>query len=581
MSEDLLLFLGRFHPLLAHLPIGIIVLLVVLELLARSRRFASAACNTGYILAFGVPASILTAALGWLLSRPGDYNAALLKWHFWTGFATAALLGLAALLYWAGTKKGYRVVLAVTFVSLLVASHFGGSLTHGSDYLVEYAPAPVKQLFGSKPSKPQPEANPVFYEATIQPVLNEYCAGCHGPEKAKGDLRVHEYEFLLNGGDTGPAVIPGQSAASLLIKRMRLPIEDEDHMPPEGKPQPSDEEIALVAWWIDSGASATNRLNDLKLPASLAAMLSKGAAPAGPATPPLDKETIVPVVSELARTWGASITPLSETEPWLQVNASILGTNFTDQSLSALAKLNANIRWLDVSGTAITDASAPVLSAMPNLERLQLQRTAITDASLNALSSLHQLTYLNLYGTQVTDAGLNALAQLPNLRQLYLWQTKVTPAAATNFAEARIDRAQIRQWETEIAALQQKIRAEKVIINIGIESKSAVMALNTTCPVSGKPVDSAKIAVHEGSTIAFCCDDCKNAFLKDPANYASKLTPIAQKPINAECIVSGKAIDSAHTTTYEGTLIGFCCSDCREKFLADPKSFADKLVKSE
>ena len=108
--SELVLFFGRLHPLLVHLPIGLIVLLAVLELLARSRRFSQANTNAGVILALTVPAAWFTVLLGWLLSWGGGYDAKLLQWHKWTSIATASACALAGLLYSLDLKKPYQSV---------------------------------------------------------------------------------------------------------------------------------------------------------------------------------------------------------------------------------------------------------------------------------------------------------------------------------------------------------------------------------------------------------------------------------------------------------------------------------------
>jgi hypothetical protein len=69
-------------------------------------------------------------------------------------------------------------------------------------------------------------------------------------------LRVDSLEALQKGGHSGPALVAGSAQDSLLIQRMLLPIEDEDHMPPDGKPQPTPAEITVLQWWIDRGAPA-------------------------------------------------------------------------------------------------------------------------------------------------------------------------------------------------------------------------------------------------------------------------------------------------------------------------------------
>src|SRR3954470_4528019 len=126
---------GHLHPLLVHLPIGLIVLLAILELLAAYPRFKSANASGRFILALAIPLAIFTALCGWLLSIGGSYGDRLLQLHKWTGIGTAAGCSVAGLFYWLNFKRLYRFCLFSTIALLVIASHFGGSLTHGSDYL--------------------------------------------------------------------------------------------------------------------------------------------------------------------------------------------------------------------------------------------------------------------------------------------------------------------------------------------------------------------------------------------------------------------------------------------------------------
>ncbi len=245
--SDIVLFLGHLHPLLVHLPIGLIVLLASLELFARTRRFNHANANTGLILSLTVPAILVTVLCGLMLSQAGGYQDKLLQWHKWTGIGTASACAVAALLYRANLKAAYRVCLFSTVALLVVAGHYGGSLTHGSDYFVRYAPAPIRAWFSPPAKLATPGTNHVelaqvaAFPRVIQPVLQQNCVSCHGPEKAKGGLRVDTFEGLMKGGKAGPVVVAGKPAESDLLKRIHLPVTDDDHMPPDGKPQPSGE----------------------------------------------------------------------------------------------------------------------------------------------------------------------------------------------------------------------------------------------------------------------------------------------------------------------------------------------------
>lgn len=237
---ELIAMLGRLHPLVVHLPIGAVVLLAFLELLARHPHSKNANASAGWILAFAVPSLIAAAVCGWCLAGAGDYGQDLLRWHRWTGIGAAAAGVAAGVAYRLDIKKLYRLALVATLALIIGAGHFGGALTHGSDYLGIRLPSPR----GSKETDSTAPGSGFAAEAKL--VLDRYCVGCHGPEKAKGELRLDSLAALLKGGDSGPALVPGNVGGSLLMKRVLAPVDAEGHMPPEGKPQPSAAEIAQL-----------------------------------------------------------------------------------------------------------------------------------------------------------------------------------------------------------------------------------------------------------------------------------------------------------------------------------------------
>jgi uncharacterized membrane protein len=269
-SHDLVLFLGRFHPMVVHLPIGGLVLLSVLELLAKFSRFKGAAQNNRLILGLVAAASVTSALLGWMLSQAGGYDPQLLPWHKWTGFGVAVGCTLAWLLNWRYRLRAYRISLLATLSVLVVASHLGASITHGRDFLTQFAPEPLRALLGggNRPAAaPGMKSNlnqQLLFSALIQPILRRRCSACHGPEKHKGDLSVESYETLLKGGKEGPVLIAGKALDSPMIHRVLLPLNDDDHMPPDGKPQPTLAEIAVLQWWIERGAPVDKTVGDLQ-----------------------------------------------------------------------------------------------------------------------------------------------------------------------------------------------------------------------------------------------------------------------------------------------------------------------------
>jgi hypothetical protein len=102
----------------------------------------------------------------------------------------------------------------------------------------------------------EPPARPVapreadFFEARVRPLLAEYCWNCHGPDKQRAGLRLDARAAVLRGGDSGPAVVPGDPDGSLLVKAVRRA--GELKMPPKtALPPPA---VEALAAWVRLGA---------------------------------------------------------------------------------------------------------------------------------------------------------------------------------------------------------------------------------------------------------------------------------------------------------------------------------------
>ncbi len=255
-TSEFVQFLGRLHPMLVHLPIGFLLLLGSLEAFSRVRRFSQANASAGYVLALLLPALWCSALCGWLLAGSGGYDSGLLKIHRALGLASAFFGTWVAVCYWRKWSRPYGLSLCANVVLLAVTAHFGGSLTHGADYLAQYAPRPLKALLrtGARPSASNTASEgQQLFDLAIRPILLRRCGACHNPEKHKGGLCVLTLADLFRGGENGPVIIPGDVEHSPMIHRLLLPAESEDHMPPDGKPQPTAGEIALLRWWVETG----------------------------------------------------------------------------------------------------------------------------------------------------------------------------------------------------------------------------------------------------------------------------------------------------------------------------------------
>lgn len=255
-------FLGRFHPVMVHVPIGLILLVPLLEVAGRVRPALREA--SGLVLWLSVPACLVATILGFLLAYgSGDSEARVVR-HMWGGIALTVVVALCAAVRseWtsgvanSGASWAYLSLLVVAVVLMLWATHQGGSLTHGDRYLSEHAPKTLKQWPDwLSPRAGQMAAPDSFYAVQIQPVLNGHCVSCHGQSKVKGKLRLDSYDGLMRGGEEGAVVTPGNAETSLLFQRITLPADHKKFMPSEGKPRLQPHDIATIQAWIVGGAS--------------------------------------------------------------------------------------------------------------------------------------------------------------------------------------------------------------------------------------------------------------------------------------------------------------------------------------
>jgi hypothetical protein len=114
------------------------------------------------------------------------------------------------------------------------------------------APAPAAAPVAmTAPPKPAPQAVLINYTDHILPIVNEKCAGCHNPDKARGGLVLVTYNDAMNGGGSGKVITPGSADSSRLF-RLVSHLE-EPHMPPMSS-KLDDAKLSLIKQWIDGGA---------------------------------------------------------------------------------------------------------------------------------------------------------------------------------------------------------------------------------------------------------------------------------------------------------------------------------------
>jgi uncharacterized membrane protein len=534
-----LVVLGRLHPMVLHVPIALVLVLAMVELLGVLVRRPFPRAPLLVLLWCNAVFAGITAASGLQLAQEGGYDQELLTLHQVLGVGSAGACVLLALLASVFRHRAvYRWALLLALVLILPAGHFGASMTHGKDFLT----GPLQRaLEGAPPKPPRPgpvdgagdgggdgggdpvAAARVSYVRDVAPLLEKYCIKCHGEEKQKGELRFDSPAAIRKGGENGAVLVAGAPDTSAMIVRLRLPEDDEDRMPPEGKPQPIAAEIDLLVRWIAEGA----------------AFDGAGAAPPAPApAPPAEapKEPVGPPAGRGQQARGTAApaagpaalralhdalvhaAPVAQDATLLRVDFAAIATSVDDaMAQRLLGPVAGEVAELSLARSKVTDATLPLLGTMTRLRRLDLRGTRVTAAGLVHLRGLGELRELVLAQTPLLDPVLDAIAALPALERVYLWGAGLGPEALARLRERQGlvvdagDRHPSAALETEPEVTLGRPEAGA--------APAAAPPVNALCPVSGRPVDPAVTVVHEGKVVAFCCPDCPARFQADPAKY--------------------------------------------------------------
>lgn len=424
--------LGHFHPVLVHLPIGILMVALLLQWLSTKEKYTSLKHAIPLVLLLGSVAAIVACITGYLLSITDDYDRTMVNWHMWMAIGVVLV---SLILYTKEVNPKIEVSKNLLSVGLLVlitlTGHFGGSLTHGSDYLTKpFLKVFTSDTIANTAIKPLTNVQEAFaYNDVIQPILKTKCYSCHNENKQKGKLRMDDIKLLMKGGKHGSIIDLNNADSSEMLQRLLLPVDNDHHMPPKEKPQPSEAQIALIHWWISNKADFKKKVKELDQPDKIKPVLLALQKPViikkqSPDIPVTSVEKADEKVIDQLRQRGFVVLPVAQNTNYLMadvMNDSIINK----QDLDLLTKLSKQLISLKINNATIADDAVPSLSKLSNLTRLNLSNTNINDKALEKISSLKNLQHLNLVGTKVTAQGILQLQKLKKLNSLYLYQTKV------------------------------------------------------------------------------------------------------------------------------------------------------------
>ncbi|TAH08986.1 MAG: hypothetical protein EAZ13_01365 [Sphingobacteriia bacterium] len=442
---------GRFHPVLVHLPIGILLVAILLKWLSLNPKYQSISIVLPLVLLIGAISAILTCITGYILSVTDDYDAQAISWHQWMGISVAIV---SVLLYVKEKSKKLDfiptkiILLSLSFL-MMITGHLGGTITHGADYLT----GPIKSIFNSdqssliiqKPIVQVQEAK--VYTEIITPLLATKCYACHNANKQKGGFRMDEFGLLMQGGKNGATIEPGNAANSELLKRMMLPLDDEHHMPPKEKSQLTESQITLIHWWINEGADSAKRVKEIPQSSRLKPILLalQNTSKSNSKLQTIPEESVAAADEKIIKQLQANniiVIPVEKNSHYLSINF-VVDSVIDDKEIQLLLQLKPQLIWLKLANTNLTDKTLQGITQLSNLTKLDLSNTAITNNGIQYLNTLTQLRYLNLVGTSTTSTALLQLTKLNKLQSLYLYKTgiiaKNIPAIASLFPAAIID----------------------------------------------------------------------------------------------------------------------------------------------
>ncbi|AEI49094.1 chitobiase/beta-hexosaminidase C-terminal domain-containing protein [Runella slithyformis] len=407
---------GRMHPMLLHLPIGLLILVGLLWVFRKEFDGTNFDKLFGFVLSLTALTAALTALMGFFLSREEGYTADLLNWHKYTGIGLSFLTYGLVLLHQQTIERTmiFNAFLALSGVILAVTGHFGASLTHGENYLL-----PVKE---ENAPLTMTDETPVF-EAAIQPILKAKCFQCHNEQKTKGELLMTTVAGLLKGGKNGPIWVAGDALNSHIIQRANLPLDDKKHMPPKGKAQLTPQEIGVLTAWVQSGADVKKPLKALAANDPIKAFLDKGERTTDNVavyTFDAASESTLEKLNNPFRT----IFPIAHNSPALEADFFVRQA-YKPEQLGELSAIKKQLVVLNLSNMPVKDEDLATIAQFENLEKLNLNNSDITGKTLSKLGSLSKLQSLSLSGTKVTASALKSLDNMPGLTEVFVWNTPV------------------------------------------------------------------------------------------------------------------------------------------------------------
>jgi hypothetical protein len=402
--EEIVKYLGNFHPVVLHLPIGAFLFTLLLFAYQKFTNIKlTIPIRLGLIFSF--ISAIVSSILGYILQFYGEYDNSLVNFHMWLAVLTTLLIGL---IYFLHKKNEDNKYIAHSFVSavifMTVTGHYGGSITHGKDYLK------------------LPEINQTVrfvsydsihvYNDVVSSIIDSKCVKCHNMSKSKGGLMLTSEGEMIKGGENGKIFLSNNSSDSKLYTYLNLPLNDKMHMPPDGNSQLTENEKNIIKMWIDSGAQFdgfTKIVDD-----DYSNEILNYLPPLVASVDPPSKNSLIKLIENNFRIERISIESNF-------IDLKYDGKSFGSKQFNLLLKVSENIQRLDLSNIDFSMINSTKLKKLKNLKYLNLTNTNFNSEDLYFIPETVQILILSK--NNIEPENLLEISSRPQLKKVFAYNT--------------------------------------------------------------------------------------------------------------------------------------------------------------
>ena len=491
-------WMGKFHPLLLHFPIVLSIVIALYLIFTPAGKITKNIEQP--ILLINALMAVLVAITGLFLSKENSYADDLLTQHQWGGVAIAlcswALVIINHHYQPFQENKNQRITIGLFLLILVIVfTHKGAQLTHGVDAIS--MPETTNTTADTTKLKVL-DSTASVYEKAVEPILLDKCVGCHGPKKVKGNLLLDSKEHILKGGKHGSVL--DLSGTSSIIERIHLPIAEEKHMPPDGKPQLTPAELKILNDWISAGGDFNKKMLELNKADSLYILANNYQASVEKNK---NKANAGPDISEYNTNY-CNVHYVYPGSTLIEVNF-FQGSFYNREQLKKLDKIKEQIISLNMQSMPLQQEDVSIIASFKQIEKLNLNYTGLNIKAFEAIKSLNKLQSLSIAGIEANANELSNLVKGTSIQNLHVWNTQI-----------KQDQVSIVQSSKKnlLVTVGDNLDNEIIkIINPSIEQDSSIIPAHLDIPIKH---------VVKGTTIRYTLDGT------DPDSLNS---PIYKKPI--------------------------------------------------